>query len=193
MSRVDPDGDDAVSITSSSSSLSEDGEYEVSLLVRHDDPDPDVSGPEVPGWTNLIRHRIRRCYAYFPSAFPRGRTLSAARLDELNTIWTRHITDASWADRQLRLFEEWAEAEVAAEREALAESDGVHTDMPNLSPEAGADVIDAVAAGTVELPGWLVDEQFVIAPEFERGPLTAEEESAFDRYLASQDRSASEE
>ena len=56
-----------------------------------------------------------------------------------------------------------------------------------------ADVLDAVAAGTVGLPGWLVDEQFVIAPEFERGPLTAEEESAFDRYLASQDRSASEE
>ena len=193
MSRVDPNGDDAVSITSSSSSLSDEGEYEVSLLVRHDESDPDVPGPDVPGWTNLVRDRIRRCYAYFPSAFSSGRTLSAERLGELNTIWTRHITDASWADRQLRLFEEWAEAEVAAEREALAESDGVRTDMSNLSPEAGADVLDAVAAGTVGLPGWLVDEQFVIAPEFERGPLTAEEESAFDRYLASQDRSASEE
>ena len=59
--------------------------------------------------------------------------------------------------------------------------------MSNLPPNAAADEVVAVVPRPADLPVWPADGLFLDVPELEQGPLSEEEESLLEIYLAGQD------
>ena len=184
MSRIHAQDEDALSDSSDSSSSSEEGRFYLTLTRRHG---PGIPEPGLSVRTAYIRDQVRDFYSWFHSSFYGGQTLTDTRLEELNLIRTHNITNVVWAERQLLLFEEWAEAEVAAEREALAELVGQAADEPNLSSLAATDGTVRVFPGPADGSVPLADNLFSGPLEFESGPLSREEQSRLDSYLRGDD------
>ena len=188
MSRVRVRGEDASSDSydsSDSSGPSDGGRFSLMLVARHGGSDHQSSESGVPDRVASLRERIRRFYTDFHSYYYDAPNLTAARIKELNLLWTRNITDAAWAERQLRLFDEWATAEVAAEAEAFAESTSVVADRTHLHRGDPTDELVDVIPRPADEDIFLSDGPFSSVPKFEPGPLTDEELLSLNLFLAS--------